>query len=79
MLRCDGRHTCGVKCVDRRGDRGAGDPLGGHGWNQFAAGERERTLQMAWIGAAIAAGLCEALGLRAVVAREGDLTLAPTE
>ena len=22
MFRCDGRHTCGVKCVDRRGDRG---------------------------------------------------------
>ena len=44
-------------------------PVGGHGWNQFAAGELERTLQMAWIGVAIAAGFCEALGLCAVVAR----------
>ena len=31
MFRCDGRHTCGVKCVDQRGDRrdaGRGEFLG---------------------------------------------------
>jgi hypothetical protein len=49
MFRCDGRHTCGVKYVDRRGDRGVLGVVsfwglaecGGPSWVQSARRTRE--------------------------------------
>jgi hypothetical protein len=32
MFGCDGRHTCGVKCVDRRGERGVLGVVSFGGW-----------------------------------------------
>jgi Na+-driven multidrug efflux pump len=42
---------------------GLGAPLVAMVGTNIGAGERERALRTAWIGAAIAAGLCEAIGL----------------
>jgi putative MATE family efflux protein len=42
---------------------GLGAPLVAMVGTAIGAGERERALRTAWIGAAIAAGLCEAIGL----------------
>src|SRR5215472_5728094 len=44
---------------------GLGAPLVAMVGTNIGAGARERALQTAWIGAAIAAGLCEAIGLGA--------------
>src|SRR5207302_1176163 len=44
---------------------GLGGPLVAMVGTNIGAGERERALRAAWIGAAIAAGLCEVIGLLA--------------
>jgi Na+-driven multidrug efflux pump len=46
---------------------GLGGPLVAMVGTNIGAGERERALRAAWIGAAIAAGLCETIGLFAAV------------
>jgi putative MATE family efflux protein len=44
---------------------GLGGPLVAMVGTNIGAGQRERALRTAWVGAAIAAGLCEAIGLAA--------------
>jgi MATE family, multidrug efflux pump len=45
----------------------------------IGAGRRARALRVAWIGAAIAAGLCEVIGLCAAVAPRAWLVLFDTD
>jgi putative MATE family efflux protein len=58
---------------------GLGAPLVAMVGTNIGAGERERALRTAWIGAAIAAGLCEAIGLCAAVFPRAWLALFDTE
>jgi putative MATE family efflux protein len=54
---------------------GLGGPLVAIVGTNIGAGQRERALRAAWIGAAIAAGLCEAIGLCAAIAPHAWLSL----
>jgi putative MATE family efflux protein len=54
---------------------GLGSPLVAMVGTNLGAGLRERGLRAAWIGAAISAGLCEAIGLAAAVFPYAFLTL----
>jgi putative MATE family efflux protein len=54
---------------------GLGGPLVAIVGTNIGAGRRERALRAAWIGAAIAAGLCEAIGLCAAFAPHAWLSL----
>jgi Na+-driven multidrug efflux pump len=58
---------------------GLGAPLVAMVGTNIGAGERERALRTAWIGAAIAAGLCEAIGLCAAIFPKAWLGLFDTE
>jgi putative MATE family efflux protein len=58
---------------------GLGAPLVAMVGTNIGAGERERALRTAWIGAAIAAGLCEAIGLCAAVFPRAWLALFDSE
>jgi putative MATE family efflux protein len=54
---------------------GLGGPLVAMVGTNIGAGERERALRVAWIGAAIAAGLCETIGLFAAAFPRAWLSL----
>ncbi len=54
---------------------GLGGPLVAMVGTNIGAGERERALRVAWIGAAIAAALCEAIGLLAAAFPQAWLSL----
>jgi MATE family, multidrug efflux pump len=54
---------------------GFGAPLVAMVGTNIGAGKRERALRAAWIGAAIAAGVCESIGLGAAAFPEAWLTL----
>jgi putative MATE family efflux protein len=54
---------------------GLGGPLVAMVGTNLGAGRRDRALRAAWIGAAIAAGLCETIGLAAAVFPRAFLTL----
>ena len=54
---------------------GLGGPLVAMVGTNIGAGRRERALRVAWIGAAIAAGLCELIGLAAAAAPRAWLAL----
>jgi Na+-driven multidrug efflux pump len=58
---------------------GLGGPLVAMVGTNIGAGKRERALRTAWIGAAIAAGLCEAIGLCATTFPKAWLGLFDTE
>jgi putative MATE family efflux protein len=58
---------------------GLGGPLVAMVGTNIGAGERERALRTAWIGAAIAAGLCGAIGLGAATFPRAWLALFGTE
>jgi putative MATE family efflux protein len=58
---------------------GLGAPLVAMVGTNIGAGERERALRTAWIGAAIAAGLCEVIGLSAAAFPKAWLGLFDTE
>ncbi|PWT91802.1 MAG: MATE family efflux transporter [Proteobacteria bacterium] len=58
---------------------GLGGPLVAMVGTNIGAGERARALRTAWIGAAIAAGLCEAIGLSAAMFPRAWLGLFDTE
>src|SRR5215831_1645596 len=58
---------------------GFGAPLVAMVGTNIGAGERERAVRTAWIGAVIAAGLCEAIGLCAAVFPEAWLKLFDKE
>jgi Na+-driven multidrug efflux pump len=54
---------------------GLGGPLVAMVGTNIGAGQRDRALRVAWIGAAIAAGLCELIGLCAAAAPQAWLSL----
>lgn len=54
---------------------GLGGPLVAMVGTNIGAGRRDRALRVAWIGAAIAAGLCETIGLTAAAAPRAWLSL----
>lgn len=54
---------------------GLGGPLVAMVGTNIGAGRRDRALRVAWIGAAIAAGLCEAIGLTAAAVPRAWLAL----
>jgi MATE family, multidrug efflux pump len=54
---------------------GLGGPLVAMVGTNIGAGRRDRALRVAWIGAAIAAGLCEIIGLTAAAAPRAWLSL----
>src|SRR5262249_7557588 len=56
-----------------------GAPLVAMVGTNIGAGARERALQTAWVGAAIAAGLCEAIGLGAATFPKAWLGLLDTD
>jgi putative MATE family efflux protein len=58
---------------------GLGAPLVAMVGTNIGAGQRERALRTAWIGAAIAAGLCEIVGLAAASSPKAWLTLFGTD
>jgi putative MATE family efflux protein len=58
---------------------GFGAPLVAMVGTNIGAGRRQRALRTAWIGAAIAAGVCEAIGLSAAAFPQAWLTLFDTE
>jgi putative MATE family efflux protein len=58
---------------------GLGAPLVAVVGTNMGAGQRERALQAAWIGAAIAAGLCEFIGLAAALFPAAWLSLFDTD
>jgi MATE family, multidrug efflux pump len=58
---------------------GLGAPLVAMVGTNIGAGQRERALQAAWTGAAIAAGLAEAVGLAAAMAPRAWLVLFDTD
>ena len=57
---------------------GLGGPLVAMVGTNIGAGRRDRALRVAWIGAAIATGLCEAIGLCAAAAPRAWLSLFDT-
>jgi putative MATE family efflux protein len=58
---------------------GLGAPLVAMVGTNIGAGQRERALRTAWIGAAIAAGLCETIGLAgAIFPKAWSVCLTPT-
>jgi putative MATE family efflux protein len=57
---------------------GLGGPLVAMVGTNIGAGRRDRALRVAWIGAAIAAGLCEIIGLCAAAAPRAWLSLFDT-
>jgi len=57
---------------------GLGGPLVAMVGTNIGAGRRDRAVRVAWIGAAIAAGLCEAIGLAAAAAPRAWLSLFDT-
>src|SRR5262249_35752814 len=58
---------------------GLGGPLIALVGTNIGAGRRERALQAAWIGAGIAAGLCEVIGLAAAAFPAAWLSLFDTD
>jgi putative MATE family efflux protein len=58
---------------------GLGGPLVAMVGANIGAGQRDRALRVAWIGAAIAAGLCELIGLCAAAAPHAWLSLFGTD
>jgi putative MATE family efflux protein len=58
---------------------GLGGPLVAMVGTNIGAGQRDRALRTAWIGAAIAAGLCEAIGLGAAIFPKAWLALFDTD
>jgi Na+-driven multidrug efflux pump len=58
---------------------GLGGPLVAMVGTNIGAGRRDRALQAAWIGAAIATGLCELIGLAAATWPRAFLTLFDTD
>jgi putative MATE family efflux protein len=58
---------------------GLGGPLVAMVGTNIGAGQRERALRAAWIGAAIAAGMCEAIGLFAAAFPTAWLSLFDTD
>jgi putative MATE family efflux protein len=58
---------------------GLGGPLVAMVGTNIGAGRRDRALRVAWIGAAIAAGLCEVIGLCAAAAPRAWLGLFDTD
>jgi len=58
---------------------GLGGPLVAMVGTNSGAGRYDRALRVAWIGAAIAAGLCEAIGLSAAAAPHAWLSLFGTD
>ena len=58
---------------------GLGGPLVAMVGTNIGAGRRDRALRVTWIGAAIAAGLCEAIGLSAAAAPRAWLSLFDTD
>ena len=58
---------------------GLGGPLVAMVGTNIGAGRRDRALRVAWIGAAIAVGLCEAIGLAAAAAPRAWLSLFDTD
>jgi Na+-driven multidrug efflux pump len=58
---------------------GLGGPLVAMIGTNIGAGQRARALATAWMGAAIAAGLCEAIGIAAAIAPRAWLTLFDSE
>jgi putative MATE family efflux protein len=58
---------------------GLGGPLVAMVGTNIGAGQRERALRTAWIGGAIASGLCEAIGLGAATFPEAWLRLFDSE
>ena len=58
---------------------GLGGPLVAMVGTNLGAGRRDRALRVAWIGAAIAAGLCETIGLCAAAAPRVWLSLFDTD
>jgi putative MATE family efflux protein len=54
---------------------GLGGPLVAMVGTNIGAGQRDRALRVAWIGAALAAGLCELIGLTAAAAPHAWLSL----
>jgi putative MATE family efflux protein len=54
---------------------GLGGPLVAMVGTNIGAGQRDRALRVAWVGAGIAAGLCEIIGLSAAVAPHAWLSL----
>jgi putative MATE family efflux protein len=58
---------------------GLGGPLVAIVGTNIGAGQRERALRTAWIGAVIAAGLCEAIGLLAAIFPRSWLSLFDTD
>jgi putative MATE family efflux protein len=58
---------------------GLGGPLVAMVGTNIGAGRRDRALRTAWIGAAIAAGLCEAIGLAAATFPTAWLSLFDTD
>jgi Na+-driven multidrug efflux pump len=58
---------------------GLGGPLVAMVGTNIGAGRRDRALRVAWIGAAIAAGLCETIGLCAAAAPRVWLSLFDTD
>jgi Na+-driven multidrug efflux pump len=58
---------------------GLGGPLVAMVGTNIGAGRRDRALRVAWIGAAIAAGLCEVIGLCAAAAPRAWLALFDTD
>src|SRR6267142_550736 len=58
---------------------GLGGPLVAMVGTNIGAGQRDRALRTAWIGAAIAAGLCEAIGLCAAAFPKAWLALFDTD
>src|SRR5579864_6844132 len=58
---------------------GLGGPMVAMVGTNIGAGQRERASRVAWIGAAIAAALCEAIGLAAAAAPQAWLSLFDTD
>jgi putative MATE family efflux protein len=58
---------------------GLGAPLVAMVGTNIGAGQRERALQTAWIGAAVAAGICETIGLCAATFPQARLSLFDTD
>ena len=58
---------------------GLGGPLVAMVGTNIGAGKRERALRTAWIGAAIAAGLCEIVGVSAALFPHAWLSLFDTD
>jgi Na+-driven multidrug efflux pump len=58
---------------------GLGGPLVAMVGTNIGAGQRDRALRAAWIGAAIAAGLCETIGLAAAAFPHAWLSLFDTD